>query len=287
MRRPDDVSAVDGLLAAVAEHDGHAPIGEHKYLELLDAEADKVTGLVGEVDGRIVAYVALAETADPGVVAAELAVAPPQRGDLGLLLEAACERARTEGARRLRVWTFHPQLAAAVEEAGLVPERDLRQLRRSLPVEEAAAFPPGVETRGFRLGSDEEAWLEVNNEAFAGHPENGNWTKAMLDERFARPWFHPESVRMAWNGDTLLGFCWTKLHPGALGEIYILAVSARAQGRALGRALVLDGLTHLADEDGAREAMLYVDAANAAGLALYTRLGFTLHHVDRSFIRDV
>ncbi len=33
--------------------------------------------------------------------------------------------------------------------------------------------------------------------------------------------------------------------------------------------------------------MLYVDAANAPAVGLYASMGFTTHHVDRSYVADV
>jgi hypothetical protein len=33
--------------------------------------------------------------------------------------------------------------------------------------------------------------------------------------------------------------------------------------------------------------MLYVDGANAAGMAMYDRLGFTIHHTDVAWSIDV
>lgn len=286
VRRPEDIPALEELFAIVAEADGHAPIGEHKYLDLLGADPAKVTGVVGEEAGDIVAYVALAETADPDTVALELAVHPLHRrpGILDALLGAACG---VTSARRIRAWAFQPNLAAALERTGFTPERELRQLRRPLPVGEEPSFPPTVTVRGFRPGTDEDAWLAVNNAAFGGHPENGGWTRDTLARRMEQPWFHPEAVRMAWLGDDLLGFCWTKMQGSDIGEIYVLAVSPRAPrlGVRLGRELALEGLRHLADEDGARTAVLYVDATNERALALYTALGFRLDHVDRSFLR--
>jgi mycothiol synthase len=91
---------------------------------------------------------------------------------------------------------------------------------------------------------------------------------------------------MAWIGDELGGFCWTKQHNEELGEIYVIAVNPRHRRQGLGRALVLEGMRSLSVR-GMSSVMLYVDADNAAGLALYRDLGFRLDHVDRSFVRDL
>jgi len=58
------------------------------------------------------------------------------------------------------------------------------------------------------------------------------------------------------------------------------------QRHGLGRALVLEGMRHLT-EQGLSSVMLYVDADNRAGLALYDELGFRLDHIDRAFLKAV
>jgi mycothiol synthase len=111
-------------------------------------------------------------------------------------------------------------------------------------------------------------------------------TRADLDQRMAEPWFDPAGFFVAQaHGDgaaaagDLLGFHWTKVHPGEPphGEVYVVGVSPKAQGLGLGRLLSLTGLHHLAGL-GLREVVLYVEADNAPAIAVYSRLGFT--HAD-------
>jgi mycothiol synthase len=84
--------------------------------------------------------------------------------------------------------------------------------------------------------------------------------------------------------EELLGFHWTKVHPGGLGEVYVLAVDPQAQGAGLGSALTVAGLGYLR-ERGVGEAMLYVESDNAAALRTYQKLGFAYHHTDAEFLR--
>ena len=98
---------------------------------------------------------------------------------------------------------------------GFVPERDLLQMRVRLPLpaDVVAATRPLV-TRAFVVGRDEEAWVETNNRAFAGHPEQGAWTVAELRERMAADWVDLDDFLVADDpdGPGLIGACWTKVH---------------------------------------------------------------------------
>jgi mycothiol synthase len=127
----------------------------------------------------------------------------------------------------------------------------------------------------------------VNHRAFANHPEQGGWVTGVLARRVAEPWFDPGGVLLAWRGDDLAGFCWTKVHPAdpPVGEIFVIGVDPDAQGRGRGRARVLAGLDDLSGRRGCARGLLYVAADNAPALTLYDRLGFRIVRTDTAYRR--
>ena len=139
-------------------------------------------------------------------------------------------------------------------------------------------------------GRDEVAWVETNNLAFAGHPEQGSWTVEQLRDRMAADWVELDGFLVADDpdGHGLIGSCWTKIHRDrapVLGEIYVISVDPRHHGEGWGRSLTVAGLEWLAQR-GVTNGMLYTDATNEAAVSLYRSLGFTVDHVDRSYRRD-
>jgi mycothiol synthase len=274
---PGDLAAVAALLARVEAADGHPPIGEHKYLMLFQGDPERVVGLIAESDSKLVGYVALTPSAEPGWWGMELAVDPDHRSSETFLtlFEAGVTEVARRGGSALRAWLYQPRLNEVALKASFQAERELLKLERQLPGgfdtdRHDARLPEGMRLAPFVPDRDEPAWLEVNNAAFVDHPENGRW-------------FRPDELLMAWDGSELAGFCWCKRVEGE-GEIYVVAVAPRAQGLGLGRALVLQGLAVM-ERKGDRVAFLYVDADNHRALGLYRSLGFYADHVDRSFVR--
>jgi mycothiol synthase len=296
----EDLAAVTELLAAASEADAHPALGEHAWLDLVQGGREGVAGLVAWEPGHAhpVGYAQLSLGPDSGGETPswglEIVVDPHHRtpgNTVALdLVRSAIGLIASEGGGHLHLWVsqpapYHDRMAAA---AGLSPGRALYQMRRPLPMEEHAS----ITTRPFRPGTDERAWLEVNNRAFHWHPEQGGWTEETIKAREAQPWFDPEGFLLYEPDEPngrLAGFCWTKIdqaHNPGQGEIYVIAVDPDFSGRGLGRQLTLSGLDYMSAK-GVDEAMLYVDATNTAAVKLYVDLGFTVNHIDRAYTSDI
>lgn len=182
--------------------------------------------------------------------------------------------------------------AAAVADAlGFTHRRTILRLRRTLPVpadDPVREHLPQLELRAFRP-EDGDAWIAVNNRAFADHPDQGGETPASLADRLAEPWFTPDGFLVLdhpTHPGALAGFCWTKIHPAtetepAVGEIYVIGADPEFHGRGFGAALVLAGLDHLAGH-GLSLAELFVEEDNLPARRLYERLEFEIH--DRRLV---
>jgi mycothiol synthase len=286
----DTAQAVLGLIATAATADGQPAVSEQGRLHVRGGRRDGVRHLLlwapdGE-DGSVLAGYGQIEDTDPvEAPAAEFVVHPAHR--LHGHGRALGDTLLTATGHRLRVWAHggHPAARHLSVQLGLKLFRELRQMRRPLDAALTGlpepVLPPGVEVRTFRPGHDDAAWLAVNAAAFAHHPEQGSLTQRDLDDRKAEPWFDPAGFFLAFRGQTLAGFHWTKVHADlGLGEVYVVGVTPTEQGSGLGRALTAVGLRHLAADRGLPGALLYVDGDNVAAVAMYERLGFTTHEVD-------
>ena len=284
--------AVLGLIEAAAARDGQPAVSEQGRIHLARGARPGVRHLLAWVpgeDGEELAGYGQIDGSDPvEAPAAEFVVHPAHRSQgHGRALGDAL---LTATGRRLRVWAHggHPAARHLAVLLGLKLFRELRQMRRPLDPDLAGLpeprLPDGITVRTFVPGQDDAAWLALNAAAFAHHPEQGGLTQRDLADREAEPWFDPAGFFLAFRGPALVGFHWTKTHPDeGLGEVYVVGVAPGEQGGGLGRTLTAIGLRHLAVERGLRTAMLYVDADNGPAVAVYERLGFTVHETDLMF----
>ncbi len=287
-----EASAVLGLASAAASADGVAPLSEHALLHLKHGGDAHARDLLLVADGAVSGYAHLdpADRASPGEGASgELVVHPARREQgLGLLLGRALEA--EAGDQPLRVWA-HGDLPAAARFAasvGFERVRSLWQMRRSL--QSGLASPrlaEGVTIRTFEVGRDEDEWVRLNARAFAGHPEQGSWTREDLELREREPWFDPDGFFLAERAGKPAGFHWTKVHsqPEPIGEVYVIGVDPDEQGTGLGRALTLVGLRYL-QARGLPAVMLYADESNAAAIRMYESLGFSHLGTDVMYARS-
>ena len=295
---PVDLVTVTRLHDDVEALDGHPSLGEAVWRDLDDPLDPVSAGILATDDGRAVgfAYVYRSDNFSPPHWAAGVVVHPDAGGSPEVevaVLERAVEHVSREGGGLVVLWIFEPGARddEAAARAGFRHQRDLLQERVRLPLAETPAWPPGVEVRSFVPGQDDDVWLAVNNRAFADHPEQGGWVQETLDRRMAEPWFDPKGFLLAFDADGLAGYCWTKVHPATdadqeLGEIFVIGVDPSRQGSGLGKALVVAGLSYLA-ERGIRTGMLFVDGDNEPAIRLYESLGFTTHRRDRAYEREV
>lgn len=272
------------ILSRATESDGTAPLSEQavkavdsgdEVIRLVCTQGDRVVGYAGIVDGM-----------------AEAVIDPPSRGR-GMGRELV-SRAMDVG-EGTRVWAHGnlPAAQAVAARLGLAVVRELLQMRRATQAPDMpdVVVPEGISLRTYRGHQDDAELLRVNNAAFSWHPEQGGWTGRDIASRRDEPWFDPAGLFLAFedDGDRLLGFHWTKVHPAsgsepAIGEVYVVGIDPQAQGRGLGRVLTLAGLHYLRGRD-LDSIMLYVEADNAAAVHTYTKLGFTNYHVDAAYAR--
>lgn len=280
-----DRASLDALLERRRSADSREPLSEHKSLRIGGAARELVVdGKNGHLLGYAHASRHLGSGGVPGHWAIELVVDPVAVDSdhvIANLVEAMLSG--IPGADPVTLWAWRTDDVRFAMDRAWPQVRALHEMRRPLPVKRIEAMPDSYRLSTFRPGVDELAWLEANNAAFAGHPENGKLDLDNLAVRTRQPWFDPEGFLLAWSEGGLAGFCWTKLHPGGIGEIYIIGIVPAEQGRGLGSALVVAGLRDLAERQGAGEAMLYVAEEDGAAMRFYRRLGFEVSFTNREF----
>jgi len=247
----DEQQQIRELITAATDFDLVAPVGEQVVRELATHRTEHLLSADGE---KVLGYLNLAAGNDDGPGMAELVVHPQARrhGIGAAMIRAALSR--THGVNRFWAHGTREPAQATASALGLVPVRELVQMRRSLRDVDEPAPPDGVRIRTYAGSADDAELLRVNNAAFVTHPEQGGWTVADLAERRAEPWFDPS-----------------------------------AQGGGVGGLLTAVGIAHLARRlAGADEptVMLYVESDNTAALRTYRRLGFRQYSVDTAYARS-
>ena len=274
------------LIRAAQEFDNTPAIAEHVLLHLRHGGDKADSHLVLQKDNQVIAYAHLDKTDQVAGPSVELVIHPEhRRSGIGTqLLKSAIEIC----GQKMRLWS-HGDLPAArllAQSNNFIKVRTVIQMSKDLT--QVSPIKNDYQIRSFLPDLDNQAWLTLNNQAFAHHPEQGNWSEADLSIRVNEDWFDEKGFFVAQDKDQLIGFCWTKIHGGhththqtdsehhdhdPIGEIYVMAVSKEYEGRSIGKALTITGLNYLKYQ-GLSSAMLYVDEDNQIAVNLYKSLGF-------------
>jgi mycothiol synthase len=288
-----DVSA---LIEDAWRADGTRPLNDHLWLDLRDGGRAGFAGIIAREEGRshIVGYCQVSRGNESWSL--DLIVHPHYRYDsleiAPEMMTTALNIVATEGGGQVHWWVFEPSRAhkQIAETVGLTPGRRLLQMRRPLPLEPKVVTEiSDFTTEAFQPDGDEQQWLDLNNAAFAQHPEQGGWTMDTLKSRMQQEWFDASGFRVHRRNGVMASFCWTKMHHESntvMGEIYVIAVHPDFAGQGLGRKIAIAGLD-AAFHKGAEHAMLYVDAVNTSAVAMYSSLGFSVHHEEHSFVGNI
>jgi len=274
------------LIKVAQDFDNTPAIAEHVLLHLRHGGDKADSHLVLQKDNQVIGYAHLDKTDQVTGPSIELVIHPEHRGSgIGSeLLKSAIEVC----GNKIRLWSHGdlPQARALAQANNFIKVRTVIQMSKDL--NEVTPINTDYQIRSFLPELDNNAWLTLNNLAFANHPEQGNWSEADLSIRLNEDWFDEKGFFVAQDKDQLIGFCWTKIHGGhshshlagedhhdhaPIGEIYVTAVSNKYAGKGMGKALTTTGLNYLKYQ-GLDSAMLYVDEDNQAAFNLYKSLGF-------------
>lgn len=273
-------------------YDGVAPLDEQNRIALKQAASHRRHIFVAEGE-ELLGYTQATREADTCHVAVMVSPQSRRQGIAGEMLrrvraDAPLWPSGPEGvvdssaAVAISGWA-HGKLPSAVKLAqslGAEPTRELLKMQLKTLTPPTAEVPEGVVITTFNPAVDIPELLSVNAAAFCEHPEQGSWSLADIEARMAEDWFSANDVFLARESTShdLLGFHWTKIITEADGtkdgEVYVIGVSPKAQGRHIGSALLDVGLTHLHNQQ-AMPISLYVEADNTAAVRLYEMKMFT------------
>jgi len=276
--RPEDLDAVYDVIAARQEADTGArdvTVGELRDAWGVSGFDLSTDAQVVEAADQIVAY---AEIRAPG----GMGYAAPfeeERRAAKLLLDwmEGRERQLRRRQHRQAVMSTNRIGQEVLCDAGYERVRSIFRMIRALdggagPV----ALPEAVELRPLDIEADGRDVHSLDGLSFASDadyvPES---FAAFRDEHLHAHDLDPDMSRVAWRGNTLVGFLlarhWTEQNSGFVD---VLAVHPWEEGRGIGRALLQSSFAAFA-KAGLETAQLGVSSENPRALRLYTRLGMT------------
>jgi mycothiol synthase len=272
---------IEVFLQRLAEIDGCAPLSDAK-IESLRSEERMLA--IEEGDDVVAIGVTASHQQPDGAFhwSIETALEPGLRFAAFEKRLVASSLALPPVGASVSVWSYRTSLDSALLDSGFTRVRELAHFKVALPLHHASNT---LTTRLFNT-SDAAEVIRVNRAAFATHREAASLDEAELRRLMAQEGMGSDGFLLAEEQKKIAGFCWTRVHPNGDGEIFRIAVSPDAQGRGLGRSLVLSGFDHLAGHFGLSNGTLWVDLSNERAVALYRSIGMTQAYVNREFERQ-
>lgn len=288
-RPGDEAPMLEAALACLAR-------GEFEGVTRHDLEesfrrlpADPEMCAVAEEDGRVVGWTIPRHD--------DLTVDLPyrRRGHGTRLVAAGLEIARRAGLAQLRLWAPR-HLPGPIEFLRTNGFRYgssmwLMRLPPGAPVA-PPAFPDDVVVRWLEPGRDDEAYVELANDAFRDHPSPLTFTLERVRLVHGTPGFDPSTILLvapAADPGSLVGFVRVERYDDEgrpLGDIGPVGLRRGWQGRGLGRQLLRWGVDTLRGR-GAGDIYLSVEGENDNALRLYESEGFARDVEWPHWVRDV
>jgi len=239
---------------------------------------------VVEIAGNIVGYMDVSPELTIGRVVLDCWVHPEhrRRGLTTKLLSYAIHRAKELGAKVAHVKIMENNVAAKsmLSKLGFECVRRFLELRLDIPkVCWQDVCQAALEYCHLQCG-EEDKLTQIQNRSFAGTWGYNLGTVETIAYRINLSNCSPEDVVLAYEGDKIIGYCWTETnYDGEVangerkGRIFMLGTDPDFRGRGVGKRVLLAGLAHLKNK-GVRVAELTVDNENKAACALYWSVGF-------------
>ena len=282
--RPADLGGIASIWHACVD-EGAWEGTDHAEIErqLEQVEAEPAWTLVADVAG------AVAGSITPRLNDVSVGVAYRRRGVGTALVRASLDLVRAQHEPYLLLYVpgggDPPEDTPArrfAEGCGLAYRATLTRMRLDdLSRVPEPELPAGVVLRTFDADrEDAEAYVDLMNASFEGHPTPVSWTREQVEGAHAAPGFDVDGIAFLARSDrptSLVGFARTRVeHDDAgrrFGEVALIGVLPEWRGLGLGRALLRWSIGRFRALE-LREAELLVVATNDRALALYRAEGF-------------
>jgi len=239
---------------------------------------------IAERAGDIVGYVDVIAEPNTGRVVLSCLVHPEYCGNgvATKLIERAVDRARELKVRRVHVSI--PETSTKAQELFVNMGFEFIRHFLELELDLSEAHLPEMGKIGPRYrhmkGGEEDKLVHIQNRSFADTWGFNPNTVEEIVYRIGLPNCAPEDVILACDGNTVIGYCWTRTYPrednvirGGNGRIHMLGVDPDHRGRGIGKEVILAGLSYLKGK-GLGIVELTADSENEAARALYRSAGF-------------